>query len=116
MVTREDTATIGLQRIIDSDSPAEAEGKKAYVNLQPEMQLQRSVPINVIMSELVHYMDNKYLHEACSPFSEIFRCFFSLMRVSVIRGTRFLIFAAAFLVVSSHMLSSPQLLVENHYQ
>ena len=30
-----DAATIGLQRIINSDSPAEAEGKKAYVNLQP---------------------------------------------------------------------------------
>ena len=30
-----DAATIGLQRIIDSDPPAEAEGKKAYVNLQP---------------------------------------------------------------------------------
>lgn len=28
-------ATTGLQRIIDSDPPAEAEGKKAYVNLQP---------------------------------------------------------------------------------
>ena len=27
-------ATIGLQRIIDSDSPAEAEGEKAYVDLQ----------------------------------------------------------------------------------
>ena len=30
-----DAATIGLQRIIDSDFPAEAEGKKAYVNSQP---------------------------------------------------------------------------------
>ena len=30
-----DSATIGLQRIIDNDPPVETEGKKAYVSLQP---------------------------------------------------------------------------------